>query len=217
LVHSSTLVTAGLIVIMVYTESIINSYIILLILIVGVITIIIGRVQALFERSIKKMVAYSTLSQMGLRIITVGLGCYQMGLFNLVSHGLAKRILFIQVGFLIHQRIGQQNIRGWNRPNSSNTLMQIQLACSLFSLCGIMFTGGIRRKEVLLTLILERRLCIILLFLILICVFITFIYRIFIWVSLFNFNNNPMVTTSNSIIIIIVTYLEVFLVIIYFS
>jgi NADH-ubiquinone oxidoreductase chain 5 len=112
LVHSSTLVTAGLVLIIVYRELIFNSFTMLLILIAGFLTITYGSVFALVENSVKRTVAYSTLSQMGLSIIVVGLGSHYVGLVSLISHGLAKSLLFIQVGYLIHRGVNQQGVRG---------------------------------------------------------------------------------------------------------
>lgn len=66
---------------------------------------------ALFETRVKKLVAFSTLSQMGLGIIAYGFGNFYAGFINLIAHGLAKRLLFIQVGYLIHLNISQQNTR----------------------------------------------------------------------------------------------------------
>jgi len=153
LVHSSTLVTAGLVLIIVYRELIFNSFVILLILVAGFLTIVSGSVLALVENSVKRTVAYSTLSQIGLGMMVVGLGSHYVGLIRLISHGLAKSLLFIQIGYLIHRGINQQGVRGWQMVGSVEGLMRIQLLCSLFSLCGIMFFGGMETKEELLSLI----------------------------------------------------------------
>jgi NADH:ubiquinone oxidoreductase subunit 5 (subunit L)/multisubunit Na+/H+ antiporter MnhA subunit len=75
----------------------------------GFITILLGRLIALSEKRVKKLVAYRTLSQMGLGIMVYGLGQFHMGYYNLISHGFAKRLLFIQVGYLIHVSSNQQN------------------------------------------------------------------------------------------------------------
>jgi NADH:ubiquinone oxidoreductase subunit 5 (subunit L)/multisubunit Na+/H+ antiporter MnhA subunit len=63
-----------------------------------------GRLFAILEVSVKKLVAYSTLSQIGLGILVYGVGQYNLGFYHLIVHGIAKCLLFIQVGYLIHLR-----------------------------------------------------------------------------------------------------------------
>jgi len=94
---------------MTYSELIIGKYILMFITFSGFITILLGSLMALSEKSVKKLVAYRTLSQMGLGIIVYGLGQFYIGYYNLISHGFAKRLLFIQVGYLIHVGSNQQN------------------------------------------------------------------------------------------------------------
>jgi len=77
----------------------------------GLVTIVGGRLKAIVENNVKKLVAYSTISQIGLGIITYGLGNFTEGILNLISHGFAKRLLFIQVGYLIHLNNSNQNSR----------------------------------------------------------------------------------------------------------
>jgi NADH:ubiquinone oxidoreductase subunit 5 (subunit L)/multisubunit Na+/H+ antiporter MnhA subunit len=103
------LVTAGLVLLMTYSELVINSYILIFITFCGFTTILLGSLIALSEKRVKKLVAYRTLSQIGLGIITYGLGQFYIGYYNLISHGFAKRLLFIQVGYLIHVSSNQQN------------------------------------------------------------------------------------------------------------
>jgi len=112
LVHRSTLVTAGLVVIFNYVEVFIQHSILVIILISGFITILSGSLLSLIEMSVKKIVAYRTISQIGLCIITYGLGNFYTGFINLVVHGFTKSLLFIQIGFLIHSFLGQQNRKG---------------------------------------------------------------------------------------------------------
>jgi NADH:ubiquinone oxidoreductase subunit 5 (subunit L)/multisubunit Na+/H+ antiporter MnhA subunit len=109
LVHSSTLVTAGLVLLITYRELVINSYILMFITFAGFFTILLGSLIALREKRVKKLVAYRTLSQMGLGIIVYGLGQFYIGYYNLITHGFAKSLLFIQVGYLIHVGSNQQN------------------------------------------------------------------------------------------------------------
>jgi NADH:ubiquinone oxidoreductase subunit 5 (subunit L)/multisubunit Na+/H+ antiporter MnhA subunit len=103
------LVTAGLVLLITYRELVMNKYILMFITFSGFITMLLGRLIALSEKRVKKLVAYRTLSQIGLGIMVYGLGQFYMGYYNLISHGFAKRLLFIQVGYLIHVSSNQQN------------------------------------------------------------------------------------------------------------
>jgi len=72
---------------------------------------LIGSLISLSEMRVKKIVAYRTLSQMGLCCMVYGAGLFIEGYINLIIHGFRKRALFIQVGYLIHLNMGQQDNR----------------------------------------------------------------------------------------------------------
>jgi len=112
LVHSSTLVTAGVYLIIRFNYLIsfnINS---IFLLTLGGLTIIMAGLAALFEIDIKKIIALSTLSQLGVMIIILGGGFVSLSFFHLVSHAYFKAILFICAGILIHNIKDYQDIRG---------------------------------------------------------------------------------------------------------
>jgi len=96
-------------------------------------------VSALYERDIKKVVALRTLSQIALAISIFGLGMPSLAVLHLVSHGFFKRLLFLQVGYLIHLSSRQQDRRGWGGLGGSQNIIQLQIKVSLFSLCGLFF------------------------------------------------------------------------------
>jgi NADH-quinone oxidoreductase subunit L len=125
-----------------------NSMVVLTL--IGLFTIILGRVAAFTERRVKKIVAYSTISQMGLGAIVYGLGFFYLGYINLIAHGLAKRLLFIQIGYLIHLNYNQQNNKIWAFGANVEGFLHVQLACTLFGLSGITFFSGILSKEAIL-------------------------------------------------------------------
>lgn len=108
LVHSSTLVTAGVYLLIRFREVLnINNYVFF----IGVITIFISGLGANFETDLKKIIALSTLSQLGVIIIILGLGSLELAFFHLLSHALFKSLLFICAGVYIH-RVGDiQDIR----------------------------------------------------------------------------------------------------------
>jgi len=100
LVHSSTLVTAGLYM-QIRFESSIPARVIKLLFIVGILTIILARLRALTENDIKKIVALSTLSQLGIIEVGVGLGMPKLAFFHLLGHAYFKALLFVGAGNMI--------------------------------------------------------------------------------------------------------------------
>jgi len=110
---------------------------------------VVGRVLALNEIRVKKVVAYRTLSQIGLGIIVYGRGFLYLGFINLICHGFAKRLLFMCVGYVMHIKFNQQNTRKWGDVGLEG-LLRLHLTVALFSLCGISYTSGMLIKEAIL-------------------------------------------------------------------
>lgn len=217
LVHSSTLVTAGLVLLITYRELVSNSTALIVITFVGLLTILGGSISALVERRIKKVVAFSTLSQIGLGIITYGLGGFRVGYYNLVAHGFAKRLLFIQVGYLIHSMYNQQNRRSWSYTTQVCGFIQVQLLLRLASLCGTTFYSGIVRKELILDSYYIGSWGLIFLVSITVSVYLTLVYRLLIYSGLFNSSIVSLTSNHTRVTIIICTLIESVLVISYFS
>jgi NADH-ubiquinone oxidoreductase chain 5 len=150
LVHSSTLVTAGWVIVSIIkptTRIIFSSR---LCIYVGLTTLITGKFLAMLEPRIKKVVAYKTLSHIGVVGLLLGGGYFILGWLHIIVHGLAKRLLFICVGYFIHIRGGQQDSRKWRDTKTISNLILIQSFISLRSLCGILYLRGIVKKELIL-------------------------------------------------------------------
>jgi len=177
LVHRSTLVVAGLVVVLHHYEMFITSGSIRLMTFVGWFTLLGGSLIALGEYSVKKLVAYRTLSQMGIATITFGLGQITLGYYQLISHGFLKCLLFLGVGVLIHTGYNQQEIRK-NRP-SVRGIVQGSIRFSLLSLCGLFFTRGMGRKEMLMILYSRRGHYVFFYSGIIFSVFLTFLYSFY--------------------------------------
>lgn len=147
LVHSSTLVTAGIYLLVRFSPvlEIVNFKLILFFR--GVLTIIMSSLGALYEIDLKKIIALSTLSQLGLIIIRLRAGYYLLAFFHLLTHALFKASLFLCAGRIIHSFIGRQDLRDLNgvtsiMPLSSSCL----LICSL-SLSGFPFLSAFFSKD----------------------------------------------------------------------
>ena len=82
-----------------------------LVLIVGLCTALFAATIALVQNDIKKVLAYSTVSQLGLMFVALGLGAYSSGIFHMVTHAFFKALLFLGAGSVIHALQGEQDIR----------------------------------------------------------------------------------------------------------
>jgi NADH-ubiquinone oxidoreductase chain 5 len=174
LVHSRTLVTAGLILLFKFRIS--RWLFIKLILFIGMFTLFFARVSALYEPDVKKVVALRTLSQIGLSMSIFGLGLPMLAVLHLVSHGFFKRLLFLQVGYLIHMSNRQQDSRGYFGLRGSLSFVQLQMKVSLLSLSGLFFTNGMVTKDLLLEIVLLESGGLFFIFFYFIGVFFTFLY-----------------------------------------
>jgi len=143
LVHSRTLVTAGII-LLTKTE---RSYSLPL-FILGVVTMSLARLKALVEEDLKKVVALSTLSQLGLIVVAFSIGLYLLMFIHLLSHSLFKSLLFLEVGVVIH-RDGGQDTRGLKLLSISR-LTLLFIALTTLNLSGLAYTSGIVSKDLLL-------------------------------------------------------------------
>ena len=112
LIHAATMVTAGVYLLM-RTSPLIeySNTVLLLCLWLGAITTIFSSLIGLFQQDIKKVIAYSTMSQLGMMVIAVGLSSYNIALFHLVNHAFYKALLFLGAGAVIHAVADNQDFR----------------------------------------------------------------------------------------------------------
>lgn len=112
LVHSSTLVTAGVyLIIRLHINFEIDPSIRRILLFCGRITCLLGGLRALFENDIKKIIAFSTLRQLGLIIFCLGLNYPYIALLHLFTHAIFKALLFLRAGLILIKRFGNQDLR----------------------------------------------------------------------------------------------------------
>ena len=119
LIHAATMVTAGVYLLMRASPLIEYSSTVLIIsLWLGAITTIFSSLIGLFQQDIKKVIAYSTMSQLGMMVIAIGLSSYNVALFHLVNHAFYKGLLFLGAGAVIHAVYDNQDFRryGGLRP-----------------------------------------------------------------------------------------------------
>lgn len=145
LVHSSTLVTAG--VYLIYRFVPIPSD---LLIFVGIFTTLISGLAAIFERDIKKIIALSTLRQLGLIVSCLGCGERSICFAHLNTHAAFKALIFLGVGTVIHCSYGSQETRSIGGVCSSSPSILIVLATACLSMCGLVFLSGWVTKEAIL-------------------------------------------------------------------
>lgn len=154
LVHSSTLVTAGVYLLFRFSEWLAYRACLPYLLTAGAFTIILAGITALKELDIKKIVALSTLSQLGLIMTAIGLGLYEIAYFHLLTHAFFKALLFIAVGNMIHLSRDFQDLR---KISLIEFCFPVSLSFSLVAnlrLCGLPFLAGFYSKDLVLELIL---------------------------------------------------------------
>ena len=112
LIHAATMVTAGVYLI-VRTHAIFEAApnVQHLAAIIGGVTIIVAGVIALVQWDIKRVIAYSTMSQIGYMFLAAGIGAYGYAMFHLMTHAFFKALLFLAAGVIIHHLAGEQDIR----------------------------------------------------------------------------------------------------------
>nr|WJJ44376.1 NADH dehydrogenase subunit 5 [Meloidogyne javanica] len=149
LVHSSTLVVSGCFLMYIYFENYNFSFMMFLFLI-SLLGMLISLMLILFEIDVKKMVAYSTMSQVSLIFLFFSYGWFFWSLLYLINHALFKSLLFLLVGTKIFYENGNQDSR-YKKSEGNNFIFILFMLC-YFSLIGMMFSGGMMIKDQILEL-----------------------------------------------------------------
>uniref|UniRef100_A0AAU7VAG8 NADH-ubiquinone oxidoreductase chain 5 n=1 Tax=Stenopsocus maximalis TaxID=3074943 RepID=A0AAU7VAG8_9NEOP len=176
LVHSSTLVTAGVYLLIRFNEVFINYYLCQILLLISVLTMFMSGLGAIFEHDLKKIIALSTLSQLGLMISSLCLGFTEFAFFHLLTHALFKSLLFMCAGYIIHGMNDCQDIRYMGNIVTQSPLLSIYFTVSNLSLCGMPFLAGFYSKDIILEMILMSNANLVIVFLYFIATFFTVVY-----------------------------------------
>jgi NADH-ubiquinone oxidoreductase chain 5 len=151
LIHAATMVTAGVYLLM-RTSPLIeySSTVLILCLWVGAITTVFSSLIGLFQQDIKKVIAYSTMSQLGMMVIAVGLSSYNIALFHLVNHAFYKGLLFLGAGAVIHAVADNQDFRKYGGLIAYLPLTYTVMLIASLSLVAIPFMTGFYSKDFIL-------------------------------------------------------------------
>jgi NADH-ubiquinone oxidoreductase chain 5 len=151
LIHAATMVTAGVYLLM-RTSPLIeySSTVLLLCLWTGAITTVFSSLIGLFQQDIKKVIAYSTMSQLGMMVIAIGLSSYNIALFHLVNHAFYKGLLFLGAGAVIHAVADNQDFRKYGGLIAYLPLTYSIMLIASLSLVAIPFMTGFYSKDFIL-------------------------------------------------------------------
>nr|UZF66146.1 NADH dehydrogenase subunit 5 [Neodiprion qinghaiicus] len=154
LVHSSTLVTAGVYLLIRFSNLFDNENFIFLFLLLSSMTMFMSGLNANFEYDLKKIIALSTLSQLGLMMSILLLGFKYLAFFHLLMHAFFKALLFMCSGVFIHGLNNFQDIRILGSMFNQMPLTSVCFHFSNLSLCGFPFLSGFYSKDMILEMIL---------------------------------------------------------------
>nr|YP_009186452.1 NADH dehydrogenase subunit 5 [Paraplea frontalis]AHL44236.1 NADH dehydrogenase subunit 5 [Paraplea frontalis] len=149
LVHSSTLVTAGVYLLIRFSNLLVNIDCWFLFLL-SMMTMFMSGIGACFEYDLKKIIALSTLSQLGLMMSLIFVGFSVISFFHLLTHAFFKALLFLCAGLIIHCMNNSQDIRHMGCVVNNLPFTCCCFCISNLSLCGIPFMSGFYSKDMML-------------------------------------------------------------------
>ena len=151
LIHAATMVTAGVYLIAraaplfasTPTASTVVAW-------VGAITALVAAFAALSQYDIKKILAYSTISQLGFMFVAVGVGAYWVGIFHVLTHAFFKALLFLGAGSVIHALGGEQDIRRMGGLGKHMKLTGTTALIAVLAISGVPLLSGFFSKDAIL-------------------------------------------------------------------
>nr|QOL00745.1 NADH dehydrogenase subunit 5 [Sinotmethis amicus] len=153
LVHYSTLVTAGVYLLIRFSPMLELYNFGCYLLLIGCMTMFMAGLRANFEFDFKKIIALSTLSQLGLMMSILAMGYPKLAFFHLLTNALVKALLFMCAGSMIHNLKDSQDIRFMGSIVNFMPLTSVCLNVSSLSLCGIPFLAGFYSKDLILEMV----------------------------------------------------------------
>jgi NADH-quinone oxidoreductase subunit L len=151
LIHAATMVTAGVYMTarswVIYTHAPIAMDVIAYI---GIATALVAATIGLAQNDIKKVFAYSTVSQLGYMFVGVGCGAFSAGIYHLMTHAFFKALLFLGAGAVIHSLSGEQDMRKMGGLRDKIPWTFGVMACASLAIAGFPLTSGAMSKEAIL-------------------------------------------------------------------
>nr|AZL93570.1 NADH dehydrogenase subunit 5 [Helicoverpa gelotopoeon] len=153
LVHSSTLVTAGVYLLIRFNVLLLDTFFLKLLLLLSGLTMFMAGISANYEFDLKKIIALSTLSQLGLMMSILSMGMPDLAFFHLLTHAMFKALLFMCAGVIIHLMNDMQDIRFMGGISLYIPLTTLCMNISNMALCGIPFLAGFYSKDLVLEMV----------------------------------------------------------------
>jgi NADH:ubiquinone oxidoreductase subunit 5 (subunit L)/multisubunit Na+/H+ antiporter MnhA subunit len=163
MIHAATMVTAGLYLLLRTSFVLVLSPAALeFTFIIGVLTVLVTSLIGIWHYDIKKIIAFSTCSQLGYMMAIIGSSYFSLGFFHLLTHAFFKALLFLAAGVVIHRMKGEQDLRRLAGAFSTNKqprkfftrfgfdVLQVAFLIGVLSLAGIFFFSGFYSKELIL-------------------------------------------------------------------
>jgi len=151
LIHAATMVTAGIFILIRCSFLFeMSDNIRTLIIILGAFTALFSALTAIFLYDIKKIIAYSTCSQLGYMAIACGLSQYSTGFFHLINHAFFKALLFLTAGAIIHSFNNEQDIRKLSGLYTRMPLIHSAILIGNIAIMGLPFLSGFYSKDIII-------------------------------------------------------------------
>ena len=151
LIHAATMVTAG--VFMIARSAVLFEMAPTtgaIVAVVGTLTALVAALIAVSQTDIKKVLAYSTISQLGYMVLAMGVGAYTAGIFHLTTHAFFKALLFLGAGSVIHAMAGDQDMRTMGGLRKKMPITFITMGAGWLALSGVFpFSGFWSKDEIL--------------------------------------------------------------------
>jgi NADH-ubiquinone oxidoreductase chain 5 len=154
LIHAATMVTAGVFLLIRCSYLFeLSPFVLRLAVYFGVFSIVVFGLIGLFQNDIKKVIAYSTCSQLGYMVLACGLSGYNIALFHLFNHAFFKALLFLSAGSIIHFMGNEQDLRRLSGIFNLAPFTSICFLIGSMSLVGLPFLSGFYSKDAILELL----------------------------------------------------------------
>jgi len=151
LIHAATMVTSGVFLLIRVSSWLNNSQIVLtLILVFGAITAVFAGTVGITQYDIKRVVAYSTCSQLGYMVLICACSFYGLSLFHLFNHAFFKALLFLGSGSIIHAMTDEQDMRKYGLLGIISPYLNVAFLVASMSLMGVTFLSGFYSKDSIL-------------------------------------------------------------------